>query len=75
VRDWTEFESSKRAHWAAVYREQGWRPVWDAAQALLAHIRTVQPGFPTERDRDADLGDHRRLKAQLDRAAHAFTCR
>jgi hypothetical protein len=71
-RDWFELESAKRAHWAAVYRQQGWRVVWDAAQGLLAHVRRVQPGFPAEEDRSADFADHLQLRSRFDRAAHGF---
>jgi len=58
-RDWTAVEASRQVYWAGVFQRDGWRPVWDAAQALLAYARTVRPGFP---------GDD-------DRAAHAFSGR
>jgi hypothetical protein len=71
-RDRSHIEASKRAHWAAVFQENGWRVVWDAAQALMLHARTVQPGFPDDRSRAEDLAYHQTLRATLDRAAHAF---
>ena len=74
-RDWQAVDASRRAHWAAVFQRQGWRVVWDAAQALLAHARSIQPTFPDNRARDADLAHHQALRAILDRATHAFTGR
>ena len=74
-RDRSALEASKRAHWAGVFQRQGWRAVWDAAQALMLHARTVQPGFPDDRSRAADLAHHQALRATLDRAAHAFSRR
>lgn len=74
-RDWSGVEASRQAHWAGVFQRDGWRVVWDAAQALLVHARTVQPGFPGHRSRDADFAHHQALRATLDRAAHAFSRR
>ena len=74
-RDWSAVGTSKRAHWTGVFQRDGWRIVWDAAQALLVHARSVQPGFPGDRARNADLAHHQSLRAQLDRAAHAFSRR
>lgn len=74
-RDRNGIEASKRAHWAGVFQRDGWRVVWDAAQALMLHARTAQPGFPGDRARAADLAHHQALRATLDRAAHAFSRR
>jgi len=74
-RAWTEREASKRAHWAAVYRRDGWQAIWAAAHALLAHARAIQPDFPDERHRVDDLAHHHAVRARLDRAAHAFVRR
>jgi len=59
-RDRSGLEASRRAHWARVFQREGWRVVWDAAQALMLHARTVQPGFPDDHSRAADLA-HRRF--------------
>ena len=74
-RDRTAVEAAKRKHWSAVFQQEGWRVVWDAAQALLAHARVVQPAFPDDRARADDLAHHQALRAALDRAAHAFSGR
>jgi hypothetical protein len=74
-RDWKSVEASRQAHWAAVFQRDGWRVVWDAAQALMIHARSVQPGFPDDRSRSADLAHHQALRATLDRAAYAFSRR
>jgi hypothetical protein len=71
-RDRSDIEASKRAHWASVFQREGWRVVWDAAQALMLHARAVQPGFPDDSSRAEDLANHHALRATLDRAAHAF---
>ena len=74
-RDRRGLEASKRAHWARVFQRDGWHAVWDAAQALMLHARTVQPAFPDDHSRAADLAHHQALRATLDRAAHAFAGR
>lgn len=74
-RDRSGIEAAKRAHWAHVFQRHGWRAVWDAGQALMLHARNVQPGFPGDRARAADLAHHQTLRATLDRAAHAFARR
>jgi hypothetical protein len=74
-RDWAALEATKRGHWAGVYQREGWRRVWEAAQALWLHARLIHPGFPDERDRDADLAHHLAFRSQLDGAADAFSRR
>jgi hypothetical protein len=75
TRHWADAADSKRAYWADRFRDEGWRSVWVAAQGLLAHTRQVRPDFPTVTDRERDWRDHATLRAQLDRAAHAFARR
>jgi len=65
---------SKTVYWADRFR-RNWRSTWDAAQLLLAHARSVNADYPSQRDRAADLAAHLSLRATLDRAAHAFTRR
>ncbi|MBI2186332.1 MAG: hypothetical protein HYU37_04320 [Acidobacteria bacterium] len=73
-RRWHEVAAAKTAFWAGRFAED--RQVsWRAAQALLQHVRRVQPAFPDDRGRDADLDGHLLLRARLDRAAHAFARR
>ena len=74
-RDWAQGEAAERSHWAEVYRRDGPRALWDAAQALFAHMRAIQPAFPDDRSRADDLAHHLTLKDRLDRASHAFTGR
>lgn len=74
-RDWAAAQASKRAHWAEIYRRDGWRVVWDAAQHLLVYMRSSQPNFPGERSRAEDLRNHQALKNRIDGVAHAFTRR
>jgi len=74
-RDWDAAAASKAHYWALRYRLEGSRPAWEASAALLAQLRRHRPDFPTPRDREADLQHHLRLRALLDRAAHAFAIR
>ena len=73
-RDWSSVARAKTAHWAQMHRENP-RAVWDSAQALLTHVRSFRPDFPTDEERQADLRDHLALRSRLDRAAHAFSRR
>jgi hypothetical protein len=73
-RDWQGAAESKAEYWAARFRENP-QSTWDAAQALLAHVRRIRPSFPSDELRDADFRDHLTLRSRLDRAAHAFANR
>jgi hypothetical protein len=73
-RDWQSASRAKADYWARLYRNDP-EALWDSVQALLAHIRHVQPDFPTDEARDEDLRSHLLLRSRLDRAAHAFSGR
>ena len=74
-RDWATAAARKSDYWAQQYQEHGAAPARQAATALLQHMRTVQPDYPSPTHRDEDLADHRSLRQRLDRAADAFTSR
>jgi hypothetical protein len=74
LRDWQGASRAKAEYWAQLYRDNP-EALWDSVQALLAHVRRVQPDFPTDEARAADLSSHVSLKSRLDRAAHAFSRR
>jgi hypothetical protein len=74
-RDWAAAATGKRDYWVEQYQRHGAAPARMASTALLLHMRTVQPDFPSRTDRATDLADHRSLRQRLDRAAHAFTRR
>lgn len=74
-RDWERIASSKVAHWATRYRAEGWRSVWDAAQALHVHMTRVRPDFPSDRDRERDLAHHVEMRRLFDRVADAIAGR
>lgn len=74
-RDWGAAAASKAQYWARRFQQDGWRPAWEASAALLLQVRRHRPEFPTPGDRDLDLQHHVRLRALLDRAAHAFANR
>ena len=74
-RDHEAARDAKRRFWTSAFREGGAHRTWQAAQALLEHVRGVQPGYPTHADRERDLADHLDLKRRIDGAAHAFARR
>lgn len=71
-RDWERTATAKRQYWVDRFQREGWRPAWDAAQALLAHVRRVRPDYPADAERRRDIEDHQALRATLDRLADAF---
>ena len=74
ARDWDAVADARRDHWAALFNRDP-RALWDAAQGLLAHVRSLRPDFPGDEEREADLQAHAALRSRLDAAAHAFTGR
>ncbi|HVH58553.1 MAG TPA: hypothetical protein VM791_19965 [Vicinamibacterales bacterium] len=74
-RDWAQGEAAERSHWADIYRRDGSRALWSAAQGLFVYMRAIRPEFPDDGMRTEDLAHHVRVKDHLDRAAHAFTRR
>ena len=74
-RDWAQAAADKRDYWMQQYREHGGVPARTASTALLLHMYTVQPGYPSAADREEDLQHHLLLRQRLDRVAHAFTRR
>jgi hypothetical protein len=67
-RAWPLAEASKAAHWA---REWSRNPLatFEASQALLVHMRGMNPDWPSEAERREDLAHHVALKRLIDRAA------
>jgi len=59
---------ARRDYWAALF-DRDPRALWDAAQGLLAHARSLQPDFPGEEEREADFRAHIALRSKLDAAA------
>jgi hypothetical protein len=74
-RDWASIAAHKRDYWAEQYQEHGCAPARTASTALLLHMRSVQPDYPSAADREEDLQHHLLVRRRLDRVAHAFTRR
>ncbi|MGE0463827.1 MAG: hypothetical protein AB7Q16_20875 [Vicinamibacterales bacterium] len=74
-RDWSALADARRDYWAEQYRTRGPAAASRASLLLLEHARHVQPGFPSEADRSADLASHVETCDRLDRAARAFADR
>jgi hypothetical protein len=74
-REWSALEELKRAHWAERFRVEGPDATWNAGQALRKWAEAQLPGWPAPAAREEDLATHIRVKALLDRAAHAVARR
>lgn len=74
-RDWDAVAASKIAYWADRFRQEGWRPAWNAADALLVDMRRLRPDYPDDDERTLDFSAHVTLRSRLDRAADAFAGR
>lgn len=74
-RDWQALGVLKTAYWAERFRQDGWRPAWEAADSLLLDMRRARLDYPTDEDRDADLADHVALCNRLDHVADALARR
>lgn len=70
-RPWHVTAALKQEHWA---REFSRNPLatFEASQALWIHMRQINPGWPTEAERQEDLAHHIALKRAIDRAASVF---
>jgi hypothetical protein len=74
-RDWQAVSASKVAYWATRFREEGWTPAWEAANALLVDMRRARPDYPAEEDLERDLAMHVTVRQRLDRVADALARR
>lgn len=72
ARGWEAAEKLKQEHWAREFRERGAEATLSAALALWQQMRLVDPDWPSEEERTADLTHHIALKRAIDRAASAF---
>lgn len=71
-RDWERVRASKKAHWAADARAGGAVAGLRVSEALWAHARSVDPSWPDEAQRRADLEHHIHFASLLRRVAHVF---
>lgn len=74
-RDWAAVAAGKRTFWAEQFQAYGYRPAWEASNALRAAMRLVRPDYPSVADRADDHAHHERLAALLSRSAYAFASR
>ena len=74
-RGWGEVAALDRQHWVELYRREGSAATVAASEALWAHMRSVRPDWPDERERADDLAHHVRLSKLLERAAGGFPAR
>lgn len=64
-RDWRAIARAKRDHQVRLFREQGPAATVRIARELFAHARALNPGWPSAREREADLAHHVELKRAL----------
>lgn len=74
-RKWSAIGASHRGYWAEQIRRHGPGAALEVAHALRQHMKSINPDWPSPRDREKDLDGHLRLKKQLDRAANGRTPR
>jgi hypothetical protein len=74
-RDWNKIEQSKRAHQARIFQQGGAAATVRLARELFAHARAIDPAWPSQREREADLAHQVELKRLLDRAGAAWKIR
>ena len=67
--DWSLFERDSAAHWVALRRERGVGAVFELSDALVRHVRSVRPDWPSDAERAADLKNHVELCRVLGRSA------
>jgi hypothetical protein len=70
-RDFEAIAREKRAHLRRLFERDGAAGTIRLARGLWVHARALDPAWPHEREREADLASHVELKALLDRAARA----
>ncbi|MFL5393074.1 MAG: hypothetical protein ACJ79G_09585 [Myxococcales bacterium] len=63
-RDWRAIARAKREHQVRLFREQGAAAMVRIARELFAHARAVNPDWPSEREREADLAHHVELSGR-----------
>jgi hypothetical protein len=71
-RDWPRVRAAKEQHWAELARRRGPRQGLQVSEALWAHAKSVDPSWPSERERQTDLEHHLRFASRLRRLAHVF---
>lgn len=74
-RNWSVKADADRAYWAAEYRRNGAVNILKASQALWLHMKSINPEWPTQRERDIDLDHHIALKQLLDRVGNNLSSR
>ncbi|MGQ0653608.1 MAG: hypothetical protein ACT4P4_15290 [Betaproteobacteria bacterium] len=75
ARDRERVAALKREHHARQHRASRGAAGLRAAELLRQYARKARPGWPSARERAADLAHHVALKRRIDRAAHAFASR
>ena len=65
--------AAKEQFWAQEMRRLGPAGALAAGEALLLHVRSVDPDWPRESDRAADLAHHVELADKLARASDVLS--
>jgi hypothetical protein len=74
-RAWALAREAKKQYWAEDARTGGPEAGLRVSEGLWLHARTVDPSWPSDVERDADLEHHLRLAARIARVSHVFSGR
>ena len=66
-RDRRPVEALRAAHWTSKHHVAGAAAALELADRLRVYARSLQPDWPSERERDDDLGSHSRVAEALSR--------
>ncbi len=73
TRDRVEVERERNRFWARQRELVGPAASLRASESLSRHMRSVQPDWPTAREREADLAHHVTWTTLVDRVARALS--
>jgi hypothetical protein len=74
-RRWDLVRQAKERFWAEETRARGPDAGFAAGESLWIHVRSLDPSWPSEDSRRADLEHHVALNDKLRRIAHVFARR
>ena len=64
-RGWAAVAAAKEQHWLRQKRAMSPAEVWQMSDVLRRHARTLNPDWPSQADREADIETHHRVGVAL----------
>lgn len=71
-RPWGRIRAAKERHWAEDARRRGAPGGLAAGAALWTHMKHVDPSWPSDEERAADLAHHVAMASKFRRLVHVF---